>query len=181
MSFVILTICWKVEEDEASYFQSLEEVFTPLEKHGIRLKQEKSSILLPKVEYIGHQISAGRNSVSHKQNCCHHQCTYSKGPSAVEVMFLGLVNYYRKFIRNLAILLQPLDSLLHVQADTKWVWSKKCTKAFQEAKKKITLAQVFTHYDPTWPIQLALVTCTSPYGVGAVISHRMPNGTGCQM
>ena len=62
-----------------------------------------------------------------------------------------------------------------LQADTKWAWSNKCTKAFQGAKKKITLAQVLTHHDPTGPIKLAVDA--SPYGVGAVISHSMPNGT----
>ena len=41
-------------EDEASHFKSLEEVLNRLEKHGIRLKQEKSCFLLPKVEYLGH-------------------------------------------------------------------------------------------------------------------------------
>ena len=44
-------------EDEASHFQSLEEVFTCLDKHGIRLKQEKRCFLLPSVEYLGHHIS----------------------------------------------------------------------------------------------------------------------------
>ena len=87
--------------------------------------------------------------------------------------FLGLVNYYGKFIPNLATLLQPLNSLL--QADTKWVWSQKCATAFQEAKEKIASAQVLTHYDPARPIKLAVDA--SPYGVGAVISHSMPNGT----
>ena len=44
-------------EDEASHFELLEEVFKRLEKHGIRLKQEKFSFLRHKVEYLGHQIS----------------------------------------------------------------------------------------------------------------------------
>ena len=86
--------------------------------------------------------------------------------------FLGLVNYYGKFIPNLATLLQPLNSLL--QANTKWVWSRECTQAFQDAKKKIASAQVLTHYDPALPIELAVDA--SPFGVGAVISHSMPNG-----
>ena len=44
-----------------------------------------------------------------------------------------------------------------------------------ESKKKIASVQVLTHYDPTWPLKLAVDA--SPYGVGAVISHSMPNGT----
>ena len=39
--------------------------------------------------------------------------------------YLGLVNYYGKFILNLASTLQPLNSLL--QKNCKWLWSEECT------------------------------------------------------
>ena len=45
----------------------------------------------------------------------------------------------------------------------------------REAKKQIASAKVLTHYDPTLPIKLA--ADASAYGVGVVISHRMPDGT----
>ena len=45
-------------EDEASHFLLLEEVFAQLERHGICLKQKKCQFLLPKVEYLGHQITS---------------------------------------------------------------------------------------------------------------------------
>ena len=54
-------------------------------------------------------------------------------------------------------------------------WSTKCEKAFQGAKKRIAYAKVLTHYVPTLPIKLA--ANASAYGVGEVISHRMPDGT----
>ena len=157
-------------EDEASHFQLLEQVFTRLEKHGIRLKQEKCCFLLPSVEYLGHQISEeGIKPLANKVSAI------TKAPTPKDLQqlrsFLGLVNYYGKFIPNLATLLQPLNELL--QADAKLVWSRKCDQAFQEAKRKI--ASVLTHYDPARPIKLAVDA--SPYGVGAVISHNMPNGT----
>ena len=45
-------------EDEASHFRLLEEVFAPLERHGLCFKHEKCQFLLLKVEYLGHQISS---------------------------------------------------------------------------------------------------------------------------
>ena len=86
---------------------------------------------------------------------------------------MGLIKYYGKFIPNLSILLQPLNAFLH--AGTKWSWSTKCQKALQEAKKEIASANVLMHYDPTEPIKL--VANASAYGVDAVLSHTMPDGT----
>ena len=87
--------------------------------------------------------------------------------------FLGLLNYYGKFLPNLATILHPLNALL--QADRKWIWSKECEEAFQIAKEQLTSGQVLTHYDPILPITLA--TDASAYGVGAVISHVLPDGS----
>ena len=146
-------------------------VFKCLEKHGDRLKQKKCSFLLPKVEYLGHQITEeGILPLATKISAI------LKAPTPTNFqqlrLFLCLVNYYGKFVLNLATLLQPLKLLL--QADTKWVWSQNFAKAFQEAKEKIIPAQVLTHYDPARPIKLAVDAST--YGVGVVISHSMPNG-----
>ena len=66
-------------EDGASNMQLLEEVFAHLEKHGIRLKLEKCSFLLPKVNYLGHQIlQKGIQPLSNKG--CSHSCV-AKAPT----------------------------------------------------------------------------------------------------
>ena len=100
-----------------------------------------------------------------------------KAPKPVNVQqlrsFLGLINYYGKFIPNLSTLLHPLNSLL--QANKKWVWSPECAKAFQAAKNQLISAVVLTHYDPSLPI--TLVADASAYGVGAVISHVFPDNS----
>jgi len=87
--------------------------------------------------------------------------------------FLGLLNYYGKFIPNLATTLHPLNTLL--QKDRKWNWSKECMDAFHLVKKHLTSVKLLTHYDPTLP--LTLVADASAYGVGAVISHVFPDGS----
>ena len=86
---------------------------------------------------------------------------------------MGLVNYYGKFIPNLAIRLHSLNQLL--QAHKKWKWSRDCAEAFRDVKKLITSACVLTHYNPELPITLA--ADASAYGVGAVISYVFPDGS----
>lgn len=86
--------------------------------------------------------------------------------------FLGLLNYYRKFLLNLATIIQPLNDLL--QKNARWRWTVKCTEAVKAAKKLLLTSNMLTHYDPTMPLKLA--ADASQYGLGAVISHVLPNG-----
>ena len=82
--------------------------------------------------------------------------------------FLGLMNYYGKFLPSIATVLHPLYSLL--QKDTKWIWSAEQEKAFQASKDLLKTPKVLTHYDSK---QDLILTCdASQYGIGAVLSHR---------
>ena len=83
---------------------------------------------------------------------------------------LGLINYYGKFIPNLSTILHPLNDLL--KKSRNWNWTKACTQAVQLAKNALT---VLTHYNPALPLKLA--ADASAYGVGAVISHTLPDGS----
>ena len=87
--------------------------------------------------------------------------------------FLGMLNYYGNFIPHLSTLFKPLNSLL--QADSKWMWTKQCCEAFNQAKSKLTSSNVLTHYDTALPI--SMTADASAYGLGAIISHTFPDGS----
>ena len=57
--------------------------------------------------------------------------------------FLGLVNYYHRFLFNFPSALHPLNQLL--EKDQKWMWSNECEQAFGEAKSLITSEQIIVH------------------------------------
>ena len=159
-------------KDEHSHLKTLETVFKRLMEHGFQLKQEKCEFLMPSVEYLGHQITQdGIRAVPNKVAAIAN----APAPTNLQELrsFLGLLNYYGKFIPNLATILHPMNALL--QADRKWEWSQECKEAFQLAKDKLTSAEVLTHYNPALPINLA--ADASAYGVGAVISHVFPDGS----
>ena len=86
--------------------------------------------------------------------------------------FLGLVNYYGKFLPDLATLLSPLYLLL--QKKQKWMWCSAQEEAFRKVKELLKSSRVLVHFDSTLPLTLSCDA--SPYGVGAVLSHKMPEG-----
>ena len=67
--------------------------------------------------------------------------------------FLGILNYYRTLLPNIATVLHSLNELLQVKH--KWKWTPQCQSAFQEAKDLLTSSSVLAHYDPNLPIRLA--------------------------
>ena len=87
--------------------------------------------------------------------------------------FIGMMNYYGKFLPNLSTILAPLYSLLHKHS--RWVWGQEQERAFVLARSFLTSSQLLVHFDPG----KELVVCcdASPYGLGAVLSHRMQDGS----
>ena len=86
--------------------------------------------------------------------------------------FLGLLNYYNKFIPNLAPLIHLLNKLL--KHGVKWEWSESCVTAIEMAKKGLISSPLLVHFNSKLPITLA--TDSSSYGLGAVLSHVLPHG-----
>ena len=157
---------------DAEHLKHLEEVLTRLQKYGIRLKREKCVFLQDSVEYLGHRVDARGIHTSKKKVQAILEAPVPKNLPEFR-SFLGLLNYYAKFIPNLASVLHPLHRLLRVGQP--WQWSKDCKTAFESAKKSLSQSPVLVHYDPNLPIVLA--ADASAYGVGAVISHRQSDGT----
>ena len=86
--------------------------------------------------------------------------------------FLGLVNYYGKFLPSLSTTTYPLNQLM--QANYKWKWSKECDEAFKKLKEQLCCKPVLIHYDPILPLKLACDA--SHYRVGTVLALVLPIG-----
>ncbi|CAH2109094.1 unnamed protein product [Euphydryas editha] len=86
--------------------------------------------------------------------------------------FLGLANYYSKFIKNASTILSPLYELL--RKDVKFHWNSACDFAFNKVKELLVSSKVLAHYSLSLP--LVLTVDASAVGVGAVISHVTATG-----
>ena len=146
-------------------------VLARLEEAGLHLNREKCVFLAPSVIYLGHRIDAeGLHPIREKVQAIQE----APQPNNVAELksYLGLLTYYSKFLRNLSTMLAPLYQLL--KHGERWCWTSMQTQAFVKSKELILSSQVLVHFDPTLKIRLACDV--SDYGIGAVLSHVMPDG-----
>ena len=88
-------------------------------------------------------------------------------------IFLGCISYYSKFIDKFPEIAFPLNLLFSIGQC--WCWSDDCQNAFDQLKTQLASEQVLIHYDPNLPLELE--ADASFYGLGAVLSHMMPDGS----
>ena len=111
-----ILITGKIEQERLTNIAS---VLTRLEEEGLTFKKEKGSFMLDKVEYLGHVISAKGLQPSKSKT---EAVSAAPPPQIVSPLrsFLGMVNYYGKFLDNLSSVLTPLYRLLNKTATWKW-------------------------------------------------------------
>lgn len=86
--------------------------------------------------------------------------------------FLGLLNFYAVFLPHKTSIAEPLHRLLDRGAP--WVWDARASSTFAAVKRLLVSNSALLQYSETLPLVLACDV--SPYGVGAVLSHALPNG-----
>ncbi len=159
-------------KNEAEHLKSLTQVLDQLKHYGLRLKRSKCKFLAPSVDYLGYRIDReGLHAMQDKITAI----VNAPEPTNVHELraFLGLVNYYGRFIKQLSTLIYPLNQLLGKRVP--WVWSKACQEAFEKLKARLASPDVLAHYDMNLPLRL---DCdASGYGLGAVLSHTFSDGT----
>ena len=153
---------------QEDHLERLGLVLQRLQDFGFRLRRVKCAFFLQSVEYLGHVITA-----EGLKPCDKKVRAIIAAPSPKDISqlrsFLGLMNYYKKFLPNLSSILSPLYELLHKQRG--WAWKDEQSRAFKRAKELLTSDHLLVHFDPVKDI---IVSCdASPYGIGAVLSHRL--------
>ncbi|XP_054272605.1 uncharacterized protein K02A2.6-like [Macrosteles quadrilineatus] len=157
---------------ESEALTRLESVLKVIRRHNLKLNKDKCKFFQTQIDYLGHTID--QNGL-HKNKDKVEAILKSPKPSNVSELrtFLGLTNYYQKFIPNLNTILNPLHNLL--KAHTKFVWTRECDKCVEKVKAEIASDRVLAHFDENETLVLA--TDASPVGLGIVLSHRYKDGT----
>ena len=102
-------------------------------------KFSKCEFCLTKVKFLGHVVSASGVSVDLEK--VEVVMSWERLKSIFEIRsFLGLARYYRRFIKDFFRLVTPMTRL--TQKEGKFEWNDSCEKAFQELKRRLTLAPI---------------------------------------
>ena len=121
-------------ETEEEHLRNLDAALQRLEDAGFTLKKVKCSFLQPDIDFLGYHIDAeGRHPMNDKVWAIREAPT----PRNVSELrsFLGIINYYSKFLPNLSSTLKPLYVLL--LKHRKWTWGAEQEKAFNAAKQAL--------------------------------------------
>lgn len=158
------------------HLERLKEVLTRLGNYNIRINVDKSEFLQSSIHYCGYYID---KTGVHKEKTKMEAIERMPRPTNVSELraFLGMINYYGRFIRNLRTILTPLHTLLQKNEgkEVPFLWTSACDKAFLIAKKAFMSNEVLAFYNPKLPL---IVACdASSYGVGAVLSQKQEDGT----
>lgn len=151
--------------------QTIETVLKKLIEHNLKLNIEKSKFFQSEVSYLGHIISAeGMKTDPRKTSCM------NKFPTPTNVTdiqrFLGMCNYYRRYVEGYAKIARPLYQLC--RKDVPFLWSDKCENAFNQLKASLTSPPILIF--PDFSDTFIVTTDASEFAIGAVISQGyIPN------
>lgn len=159
-------------KDRDTHKKNLRAVIERLASMGLTVKISKCQFLQKSVSYLGFIID--RNGL-HPDPSKVEAIVKAPTPRNVTQLksFLGLINYYAKFIPNISSLLHPLYELL--KKDQTWIWSDNCEYIFNKIKNMLASDKVLGHYDASLPLVLAVDS--SAYGLGAVLAHLYADGS----
>jgi cleavage and polyadenylation specificity factor subunit 1 len=146
-------------------------VFERLRQYGLVINQEKCVFAVSSFEFLGHLVSAQGARPLHSYVEAVERRPRPTNTKELQV-FLGLVNFYRRFLPDAAAFLKPLtDSLRGSKSSQEAVtWSPELEASFEAAKRALSRATWLEHPDPS--AALALHVDASASHVGAALHQR---------
>ena len=141
------------------------QILRALDQHGLLASIDKCEFDKDSLEYLGFIL--GRNGVAMHPN---KLATISEWPEPCSVKevqrFLGLANFYRRFISHYASIAAPLYDLTRKNTPTTFSLTNEARKAFESLKSSFLSAPVLTHHDPSK--QTFLFTDASDFAISGI-------------
>ena len=151
------------------HLKDLKAVFTCLSTHGILINPNKCQFAAPLLHLLGHYIDhQGISPVPEKVKAI---TDFPQPQTQCQLRwFMGLVNFYHRFIPHCAALMQPLHSLLKAKGQA-IAWTDIATTAFKATKDALANASLLNY--PASQAPTSLMADASDKAVGAVLQQHI--------
>ena len=150
--------------NEEEHQEHLRLICERLRQHQLYLKRSKCELFKKEVTFLGHVVSAEGVKVDPKKTAVVKDWPTPKDVPQLR-SFLGLANYFRKFIRAYAQMTSALTALF--KKNTPWRWTEEQQAAFEAVKEALQNPPVLAFPDFTKPFDV--ITDASGEGLGAVL------------
>jgi len=154
-------------DTEEGHDKLVDEILKRLEENDLFVKPEKCKWKVREVEFLG--VVIGPRGVEMQKKKVEGVLNWLVPRNVKEVQkFLGLANYYRRFIKNFA----RIAALLHmlVRKEQKWKWEKEQKEVFERLKAVFTIEPVLAI--PDINRKMRVEADASDYATGGVLSTK---------
>ncbi|GFY21614.1 transposon Tf2-9 polyprotein [Trichonephila clavipes] len=167
------------------HLQHLQILFTRLQQYGLSLKPSKCIFGVTSIKFLGFKVSeSGIEPLSDRVDCI---LNFPQPTTLTQLRrFLGLFNFYRRFVPKAAHLLAPLNKFLEGIKNFKKSkkvpcknlrdsiqWTEEAEQAFNDAKNALADATLLRH--PIPGAKLSLWTDASDKAVGGSLMQLCQN------
>ncbi|EFO98803.1 hypothetical protein CRE_03601, partial [Caenorhabditis remanei] len=159
-----------VSDNEEQHIADLEEFFKLMIKMGLKLKAEKSQIGRNRIKLLGFVIENRTIQPSGEKTEAIRNFPIPKNVSEVK-SFLGMSGYFRRFIKDYAILAKPLTAL--TQKENSFKWGPEQQKALDMIKDKLISPPILTTPDMNGDFEMH--TDASKIGIAAILFQKQEN------
>ena len=157
----------------SQHLRTLEEVLSRFGDAGLKLKPKKCKLFQEELVYLGFLVNKRGIGPNPERAKLIRELPEPKNVRDIQV-FLGKVNYYRKFIPNLAQIAHPLYELTESKNRASFAWENVHKAAFNKLKSILCSCQVMAH--PRFDREFILDVDASDFALGVELSQRDDNG-----
>ena len=151
-------------ETEEGHDKIVEEVLKRLEENDLFVKLEKCVWKVKEVGFL--RVIIGEDEVRMKKEKVQEVIEWPVPKSMKDVQkFLGLANYYRRFVKDFATIAKPLHETM--RKDKKWNWEERQQKAFEELKRRFMTEPVLV--TPDLDKEMRVEADASDFATGGVL------------
>lgn len=149
------------------HIQHLDAIFKTLNKANMRIQLDKCKFMEKQIKFLGHIVNTEGIQPDPDKIDTITKVNIPKTPKQIK-QFLGLIGYYRKFIKNFAEKTKPISKLLKKEAKIN-PKDGEYLKCFEECKALLTTKPILEY--PDFNKTFRLTTDASDYAIGAILSH----------